>query len=147
MATGCIECHKYLEDKVYSYSLKEFGAPLCRAHQDWIRKSKATPKAQQLYFELKRRGIDAQLEKWDGFKTIDIAIPQFKLNIEVDGVQHNFNPDQALADLQRTYYSFLKGYLTLRIPNSLINWNLEEAANYITKFLRAKDESEWNWRW
>lgn len=145
MATGCIECHEYLEDKVYTYSLKEFGAPLCRYHQDTIRNSKATPKATQLYFELKRRGIKAHLEKWDGYKSIDIAIPQFKLNIEVDGGQHNSDPDQALADLQRTYYSFLKGYLTLRIPNSLIKWNLEEAVNYIEKFIANKDERNWDW--
>jgi very-short-patch-repair endonuclease len=142
MATGCIECRQYLEQSVYSFSLREFGAPLCRHHQDIIRSLKATETAKRLYFELRRRDINAHLEKWDGYKTIDIAIPQYKLNIEVDGTHHNFDPHQALSDLQRTYHSFVKGYLTLRVPNSLINWDLEETVNYITRFLVAKDKSE-----
>jgi very-short-patch-repair endonuclease len=147
MATGCIECHQYLDQRVFIYSIKEFGAPLCRLHQDWIRNSDATETAIQLYFALRRRGVPAKLEKWDGHKTIDIAIPDCKLNIEVDGMQHSYNPDQALSDLQRTYYSFLKGYLTLRVPNSLVDENLDEAADYITKFLEAKDKQDWKRHW
>ena len=88
-----------------------------------------------LYFALKERDVPAELEKFDGFKTIDIAVPEAKVNIEVDGQHHNFNPQQALSDLKRTYFSFLKGYLTLRIPNSLILWDLEETANYLTEIL------------
>ena len=34
----CIECNKYVNDEVYDYSLNHFGHPLCRNHQDWIRK-------------------------------------------------------------------------------------------------------------
>ena len=91
--------------------------------------------------------MPARLEKWDGYKTIDIAIPECKINIEVDGLQHNFNADQALSDLQRTYYSFLKGYLTLRVPNSLLEENLDDAADYITKFLVAKNKQDWKRYW
>ncbi|MBN1501954.1 DUF559 domain-containing protein [Candidatus Woesearchaeota archaeon] len=83
------------------------------------------------------RGVPVQLEKWDGFKHIDIAITESKVNIEVDGQQHNFNTKQALSDLKRTYFSFKKGYLTLRIPNSLVKNRkiLEETADFITRFL------------
>jgi very-short-patch-repair endonuclease len=35
----------------------------------------------------------------DGYKTIDIAVTHARVNIEVDGLHHNFEPDQALADL------------------------------------------------
>jgi len=77
------------------------------------------------------------MEKYDGYKHIDIIIQEAKVNIEVDGLHHNYNPSQALADLKRTYFSFLDGYLTLRIPNSLVKDNdtLEETANYIVDFL------------
>ena len=61
----------------------------------------ATPEAKLLFLELKRLGISAELEKFDGYKTIDIAITSAMVNIEVDGGQHNSNPNQALADLKR----------------------------------------------
>ena len=79
--------------------------------------------------------MPAELEKWDGYKTIDIAVTEAKVNIEVDGKHHNYNHQQALSDLKRTFYSFQKGYLTLRIPNSLVEWSIEETADYITEFL------------
>src|SRR5215510_316024 len=91
-----------------------------------------------------KKGIPAQLEKYDGYKTIDIAIPEYKLNIEVDGGQHYLNPSQALVDLQRTYYSFKKGFFTLRIPNSLVENNIRDTINYIVKFLSADHERNWS---
>lgn len=111
----------------------------------------STFEAIDLYFALRKRGVPAKLEKFDGYKTIDIAIPEAKVNIEVDGAQHNFNARQALADLKRTYYSFKKGYLTLRIPNCLTKDKaLEETADYITEFLNVNHaRTEWgrykNW--
>ncbi|MGN6647371.1 MAG: DUF559 domain-containing protein [Cytophaga sp.] len=92
-------------------------------------------KAIELYFALKRRGVPAEMEKNDGFKTIDIAVPDARVNIEVDGAHHNFNSNQAFSDLNRTLYSFKKGFFTLRIPNSLVRYHLEETADKITEFL------------
>jgi very-short-patch-repair endonuclease len=105
-----------------------------------------TAEAIDLYLSLKRRGVPAELEKFDGFKTIDIAVVDARVNIEVDGLMHNSNHKQALADLKRTCYSFQKGYFTLRIPNALIRESLEETADYITDFLmenknRLRDSS------
>jgi len=106
-------------------------------HQKWVKEQErvSTFSCMSLYFALKERGVPAQLEKFDGYKHIDIAIPQAKVNIEVDGGHHNYNDRQALSDLKRTYHSFLKGYLTLRIPNSLVEFHLEETADYITDML------------
>jgi very-short-patch-repair endonuclease len=113
-----------------------------------------TPEAKKLYDELKRIGVDIKsknLEKWDGHKHIDLAIPKAKLNIEVDGSQHNLSPEQALRDLKRTYYSFKKGYLTLRIPNSLVrdDEKIKETAKYIKKFInentkQMEEEEGWD---
>ena len=133
----CIECNYFLNYDTFNYSVYEFGLPLCRQCQNWLReiKHETTEQTLDLYFELKKRGVPAEIEKFDGFKTIDIAVPEAKVNIEVDGKHHNFNPHQALADLKRTYYAFRKGFLTLRIPNSLIEYHLDETADLITDFL------------
>ncbi len=82
---------------------------------------------------LKKKGIPVTLEKWDGYKHIDLAIPKVKLNIEVDGAHHNFESEQALSDLKRTAHSLKKEYYTIRIPNSLIKdeKKLKETVNNI----------------
>jgi very-short-patch-repair endonuclease len=100
---------------------------------------RSTAEARELGELLGTFGWKVELEKWDGHKHIDIAITQCKVNIEVDGGQHNFDVHQALADLERTYYSFLKGYVTLHIPNVLVRdrSTIELTAQYIDKFLRT----------
>lgn len=143
MRRNCIECNRYIEWDVFNHALENFGAPLCIDHQHWIANSGTTPEAFHLYLALKLRGVPAELEKYDGYKTIDIAIPEAKVNIEVDGAHHNLDNRQALADLKRTYHSFLKGYYTLRIPNKLIHWNLDETADYIVGFLNESNYRNW----
>lgn len=100
---------------------------------------KSTPEARKLGKLLEDYDWNVELEKWDGHKHIDIAIVEAKVNIEVDGLQHGYNHKQALADLERTYYSFKKGYVTLRIPNTLVNdyKDRETTAKFIDKFLRV----------
>lgn len=101
----------------------------------------ATPEARELGRLLRDYGWKVELEKWDGHKHIDIAITEVKVNIEVDGRQHNLSQNQALADLERTYYSFKKGYVTLRIPNVLVRnfATIKITAEFINKFLEASD--------
>lgn len=135
----CTECGVPLSSEITDFSISNYGLPLCISHQQWITEMSnySTVEAIRLYFALKQKGVPAELEKFDGFKHIDIAIPEAKVNIEVDGIQHNFDSRQALADLKRTYYSFLKGYHTIRIPNSLVrnDYVLNETAEYIVAFL------------
>ena len=135
----CLECTGFIDDRVFDYSTKNMGFPLCRKCQIWFKEimynSTATEESIDLYFALKQRGVPAQLEKSDGFKTIDIAVPHAKVNIEVDGGHHNYSAKQAMSDLQRTLHSFKKGYSTLRIPNSLAKTDLDQAADLITEFL------------
>jgi hypothetical protein len=133
----CLVCDCQISLPVFEYSTENFGVPLCMSHQRYIEdiERKTTPQTLNLYFALRGRGVPAALEKFDGFKTIDIAITEARVNIEVDGMHHQFDPQQALADLKRTYFSFQKGYLTLRIPNALVEWDLETTADFITEFL------------
>jgi very-short-patch-repair endonuclease len=149
----CCHCGEPITTKVYSFSIDNFEMPLCIPCQEdfKIKSQKATPFAVALYKRLKKRGVPAELEKWDGNKTIDIAVVDAKVNIEVDGGQHNFNAEQAMADLFRTLHAFGKGYLTLRIPNSLVKYNLEKTADLITEFLvesreQIEDDAS-TWRW
>jgi len=144
---GCSKCQDYISKKVYDYSIGKYGKVLCRECQkDYTnlknkheqRKKKSTPEAQKLYEILLKNGFDAKLELWDGYKHIDIAIPEHRVNIEVDGKQHQ-SKKQALADLKRTYHSFKKDYVTLRIPNELVQKDIYETANYIMKFLKESE--------
>jgi very-short-patch-repair endonuclease len=131
----CFECFTSIDEQVWDYSMEKFGVPLCRECQVKLEKalSKATDEAKRLYFELKRKRVPAELEKWDGSKHIDIAVTKSRLNIEVDGSHHNTSSRQALSDLKRTYYSFKRGYFTLRIPNALLHDKsfFEEVVNLI----------------
>ena len=132
----CWECGTPIDRQVFAYSNKYCGFPLCIQHQQWLKGHvNASSESKTLYFALKARGVQAELEKFDGYKTIDIAVTDAKVNIEVDGKHHNFKPSQALTDLKRTYYSFKKGYLTLRIPNSLVKSRLDETAKLIIEYL------------
>ena len=103
-------------------------------------KGEATPEARKLYNALKRERVPAYLEKWDGYKHIDIAIPEAMINIEIDGCHHNLHSNQALADLKRTYHSFKKGYFTLRIPNSLIREHLNEVVDLVIEILNESND-------
>lgn len=145
----CSECKKSIPQREVNYSVKHYGKTLCRdCQKDYSskeksyqkKKEKSTPEAIKLCEALIKMGFKAQLEKFDGHKHIDIAIPDFMVNIEVDGMQHNYSEKQAIADLKRTFYSFKKGYVTLRIPNKLIQERAYETAGYIKKFIEASAE-------
>jgi hypothetical protein len=133
---SCLHCNCHIDEKVYKFSIASFGFQLCLICQHSLKTTnKTTLEAMELYLSLKKRGVPAELEKFDGYKTIDIAIVDARVNIEVDGPQHNSDHKQAFSDLKRNCHSFENGYFTLRIPNSLIRENLDDTADYITEFL------------
>ena len=136
-SANCLNCHAHINEWVHDYSIKTFDISLCIQCQEWykVKLTQTTKETIGLYFLLKERGVPASLELLDGDKAIDIAVEDAKVNIEVEGPQHNFDCKQALSGLQRAFHAFKKGFLTLRIPNSLVRKNLEETADYITAFL------------
>lgn len=99
---------------------------------------KPTKEANRLANELSKLGHKTELEKWDGHKHIDIAVTKAKLNIEIDGSYHNYRADIALRDLERTYYSLEKGFVTIRIPNSLVRYRLPQTVDYLDKILKCR---------
>lgn len=144
----CSECKKSIPQREVNYSVKHYGTTLCRDCQKnsskeksyQKKKGKSTDEAIKLCEILIKMGFKAQLEKYDGYKHIDIAIPNVKVNIEVDGMQHSYSEKQALADLKRTFYSWKKGYVTVRIPNKLIKEKAYDTAKFIKKFIEASAE-------
>lgn len=137
----CQNCSVKLRHKNVTFCERFFPFMLCFDCQTWFKdKSISTESAKSLFLALKIRDLPVQLEKFDGKKTIDIAIPKYRMNIEVDGSHHNTNADQAKSDLFRTYYSFKKEFNTFRIPNSLINENLDLTADIL------KDMIEFNFK-
>ncbi|RTQ50318.1 DUF559 domain-containing protein [Hymenobacter gummosus] len=119
-------------------------------HQEYAKRMElqSTEESMRLYFALKERGVPAKLEQFDGYKHIDISVPEAKVNIEVDGIHHNRDAKQALSDLKRTYYSFLRGYLTIRIPNSLVRNDklLDETADYLVDMLNVNRSNNFSKR-
>jgi very-short-patch-repair endonuclease len=125
------KCRKEISDQEYEYSQKNFHKPLCKKHQPTI-------EAEKLGKRLENFDWSIEFEKWDGHKHIDLAIVDKKINIEVDGKQHRVDKNQALRDLERMYYSFKAGFLTLRISNILVEDDeiLNKTAGVINKFLK-----------
>jgi very-short-patch-repair endonuclease len=131
----CLKCKawgkiNYISKDEYYETFKLFSKPLCSKHRP-------TPVTIKLGNLLKDRSWGIEFEKPDGFKWIDIAVVEAKVNIEVDGPQHNTDPDQALTDLHRTYHSFKEGYFTLRVPNCLMEneETIQKTANRIHDIL------------
>ncbi|MGE0567601.1 MAG: DUF559 domain-containing protein [Bacteroidia bacterium] len=137
--SDCLNCESKIDIAVFNYSTGKYGQPLCKSCQNWfhgiIKHTTATDTSITLYFALKKLGVPAILESNDGHKTIDISVPDAKVHIEVDGKHHVHNSKQALSDLQRTFHSLREGFYTLRIPNSLIISNLDQAAKLVTDCL------------
>lgn len=133
----CLNCCKSIDGNVYLYSKENFGYHICMPCQKWLKHKlkHTTNEVIDLYFALKLRGFEPELEKFDGFKHVDIVFERPKLHIEVDGIQHNQSIKQALSDLKRTFHSMVDGYMTIRIPNTLVRNQLNETADYIVEYI------------
>jgi hypothetical protein len=139
---NCVHCHVPIHETVHEFSTRNFQFELCLKCQTWYKNPDySTMEAKRLYLALKKRNVPAEIEKNDGFKTIDIAIPQCRFNIEVDGVHHNTDATQAFADLLRVKHSYNKEFYTLRIPNSLVREKLNETADEIVVMLQLRNQT------
>ncbi|MBP9757363.1 MAG: DUF559 domain-containing protein [Candidatus Pacebacteria bacterium] len=99
---------------------------------------RSTPEALALKSALEDEGVIVEVEKFDGFKRVDLAIPRARLYIEVDGIHHYTNHEQILADLGRSHYSALDGFSTIHIPNEIIRSHLERIAAALAKASKVR---------
>ena len=93
----CLDCAAPITISVFIFSSTNFGLSLCMHCQATFKEKsrKTTKETLDLYIALRKKKVPAELEKWDGHKTIDIAVVPARVNIEVDGQQHNFLPLQS----------------------------------------------------
>lgn len=131
----CSVCKQTITRKQFDYSIDVFNKALCFKHQ---REAKATLHAKKLYNALQERGINCELEAYDGHKHVDISIPEAKIYVEIDGEQHKTDAKQLDSDLKRDKYSHKEGFETIRYTNKQINEKLDEIADALTKVAKQR---------
>lgn len=93
---------------------------------------------EELANALRAKGLEIELEHWDGHKHIDIYIPKAAIYIEIDGLHHFTNPDQIEADFKREYYSEMEKLDTIHIPNELIFEHIAMISDAIVEVARRR---------
>jgi len=94
--------------------------------------------ARKLHSALIQRGVNAEIEKYDGHKHIDLAVVKAKLNIEIDEDRHYLTTSQIETDLARDNYSTEEGYDTFRVPARILEEKLDEVADAIVKVVAGR---------
>jgi len=92
--------------------------------------------------ELIKNGLHTELEYWDGYKHIDIAILKAKMYIELDGIHHFTDPKQIQADFKRNHFSDGDDFDTFHIPNIIIEHHCEAVAKAITELVLQRKENK-----
>lgn len=131
----CSICKKTITKKQFEYSMDVFGKALCSQHQ---KEQKASTQAKKLFNALQYRRLNCNLESSDGYKSVDIAIHDAKMYIEIDGSHHSTDPSQLKADLLRDLHSHMNGYVTKRLTNNQIDNNLEEIADALANVAKER---------
>jgi len=102
--------------------------------------STSSSQAKALHLALINRGIKAFLEHKDKYKTVDIAIPDSHIYIEVDGIQHFNDPEQIIIDLERNSYSDDEGFRAFVVTNQIIETRLCEVADALRRVVDKIDK-------
>lgn len=87
---------------------------------------------------LEKRGVKILPQFNDSHKHIDLYLPEAKVNIEIDGIQHLTNAQNIISDFGRTYYADKAGYNTIHIQNEILEKYLEKIADAITEVVAIR---------
>ncbi|MEK7634925.1 MAG: DUF559 domain-containing protein [Patescibacteria group bacterium] len=99
-----------------------------------------TIETNRLKSALENLGVRVLVEVDDGYKHIDLTIPDARINIEVDGNQHLTDVQQILSDLKRNHYSDDRGYDTIHITNTSIKENLIGISKALAEAAKIRKE-------
>ncbi|HEV8508782.1 MAG TPA: DUF559 domain-containing protein [Chitinophagaceae bacterium] len=136
----CLHCRTAPAETASDRSSLQFEFALCNNCAKKIQSGYiSTREAIKLYLSLRAEGVNAELDKSDGYKTIDIVVESARIHIEVDAQHHHHDDEQGLTDLQRMIHSLNDGYHTLRIPNPLVNKKLKKTTEFIVKYLKLTE--------
>ncbi len=131
----CKDCGKDIGYTEHKESMDSLGVELCARHTKLIKKvilnHNTSLEAIQLYYELKKAGLNPMLEWWDGKKYVDIAISRAKLNIEIDTDSKLITHEQAINDLEQAMHSFKEGFTTVRIPSVAVKHYMQDTVKNI----------------
>jgi len=138
--TYCNECAGPITAAEIEYSENKYNNCLCNACQKGI-----TVPEKILFEELRERDYTAILHKNDEHKTIDLTLPDYQINIEIDGHQHNFDLNQKRADYWREFFSEQKSWPTIRVPNECIEEDIfatiDEIEAIIQKITKVRNDT------
>ncbi len=101
---------------------------------------KPTKEALLLKDALEKLGVRVLVEVPDGHKRVDLALPDSRINIEVDGDHHLTDATQIVKDLSRAHFSDDLGYATIHIPNSAIHNNLGGIASALAEASKIRED-------
>jgi very-short-patch-repair endonuclease len=138
----CLCCADPIDYREYTSTMDSYGIAMCAScARHYISKmTQAEPLERALYAALINKGVKgAELQYFDGVKTVDIAILPARLFIEIDG-SHHILAKQDLTDMWRSFYSLKeRDILTLHIPNAVVLRDVESAATIITKVVSLRE--------
>lgn len=97
-----------------------------------------TPQAKKLQEAIEKYEIEVIAEYFDGYKHVDLFLPEARIAIEVDGLQHVSDPKQIMIDFQREHYSKLNNIDTLHLENSVVVKHLDEIAKAISDVVKER---------
>ena len=145
LTEGEVQFIKTHKEGYLCYNCQKKGRPTERRTPSPVKEGvAATEEEQKLYDALLAEGFtrrEITLNKKADGKHVDISVPSAMLNIEIDGLHHQRDPKQAFVDIQRTYYSFKKGWLTIRIPNPLVqSLYLKQTARFLKKMIEESED-------
>jgi hypothetical protein len=129
----CLACGLPISLGVHYFSQRIYGHSLCMRDLYMIEESGTAARTVDLFLALKSRGFPLVLEHFDGFKRVDIALPD-KLYIEVYESEYSGRPSIS-GDLARTFYSLEKNIPTIVILCSMLEdqFSFNHAVKEISK--------------
>lgn len=140
----CMCCTDPIDYREYTHSMNSFGIAMCQpcTRHYTSKLAQSEPLERVLYAALVKKGIrGAELQYFDGVKTVDIAILPARLHIEIHG-SHHVHASQELTDMWRSNYSLKRSdVLTLRIPNLVVLQDVESAATLINKVVALRQSA------
>jgi very-short-patch-repair endonuclease len=102
------------------------------------KKREQTKHEKALREALERRGVKVFPQFNDSYKHIDLYLPEAKVNIEVDGIQHLISARHIISDFARTYYADKAGYNTIHIQNETLDNHLDKIADAIAEVVAIR---------
>ena len=116
-----------------------FYHPMLKQKAQSLRKEGTVYEKRLWYEYLKDHKRQFRRQKQFGRYIVDYYCSSAKLIIELDGKQHS-EPEAVIHDQSRTAYLEGLGYCVLRIPNEMIEKDLEAVCHHIDQLVEERSK-------